>query len=59
MAKRSAANTPLITDREAYKGYYLLYNPFVSTWYISKDGQHISSAGNRPEAHMIVDELTA
>ena len=44
-------------DRYAYKGYYLLLNPFENRWYISKDGYHIGSAKTNKEAEQIVDGL--
>ena len=45
------------SDREGYKGYLLLLNPFTGIWYISKDGTHISSAESFERAKQIVNEL--
>lgn len=44
-------------DREAYRGYYILLNPFTGVWYISKETYHIGSAGSLEEAKAAVDAL--
>jgi len=44
-------------DRQTYRGYYILLNPFTGVWYISKETYHIASAGSFNEAMAIVDDL--
>jgi len=46
-----------IKDREAYRRYYIIKSLSTDTWYVSKDGTHITSAPSLDAAKREIDAL--